>query len=111
MLSFQEMELKHYPQEKLKREVLEIVGKYLGLKEYRLFFFGSRVSGKGSERSDIDIGIEGPKPVPVETIAKIREGLENIETLYSIDIVDFGSASGDFKKVAKEKIELITKEK
>lgn len=105
------MELKYYPQDKLKREIIEIAGKYLDLKEYRIFFFGSRISGKGNERSDIDIGVEGPKPIPIETIAKIRGELESIETLYSIDIVDFGGASEDFKKVAGEKIEMVSNHK
>jgi septum formation topological specificity factor MinE len=40
------MKLKHYPLKKLKKEILEIVGKYLDLKEYKVFFFGSRVSEK-----------------------------------------------------------------
>ncbi|MEK7189472.1 MAG: nucleotidyltransferase domain-containing protein [Patescibacteria group bacterium] len=51
--------LEYYPVEKLKKELKDIAAKYLDLKKYHLFFFGSRVTGKGSERSDIDVGIEG----------------------------------------------------
>src|SRR6201987_4640446 len=31
---------------------------------YRIFLFGSRAAGSAAECSDIDIGIEGPVPVP-----------------------------------------------
>ena len=92
------MKTKFYPEEKFHRDILDIVGKYLDLKQYRVFFFGSRVNGKGNERSDIDIGIEGSKPVPIEVIAKIREDFEELPTLYSIDVIDFHSAGKDFKE-------------
>jgi len=49
------MRLEHYPIEKLKKEILEIIGKHLDLNKYKIFFFGSRVTGKGNDRSDIDI--------------------------------------------------------
>jgi len=39
------MKLEFYPAGKLKKEILEIVGKYLDLKKYKVFFFGSRVKG------------------------------------------------------------------
>jgi predicted nucleotidyltransferase len=103
------MRLEFYHKEKLKREILKIVGRYLDLKEYQVFFFGSRISNKGTQRSDIDIGIEGKKEVPAEILAKIKEEVEELPTLYKIDIVDFKSVDKDFYKVAKKKIEIILK--
>ena len=102
------MKLKFYPVERLKKEILEIVSRYLDLKEYKVFFFGSRVSDKVNERSDIDIGIEGPKPISLEIMAEIKEDISNLSTLYHIDVVDFSDVDKDFYKVAKQKIELIT---
>lgn len=101
------MRLEHYPAEKLKKEVLEIISRYLNLKQYRVFFFGSRVSGKGDDRSDIDIGIEGREPVPDKALVEIEEEIENLPTLYKIDIVDFRQTSEKFRKVAKQHIEII----
>jgi uncharacterized protein len=101
------MKLEHYPQEKLKEEILEIVGKYLDLREYRVFFFGSRVSGQGDERSDVDVGIEGSVPVPKDAMRDIQEGIENLPTLYKIDIIDFCEVTEKFKKVAKQHIEIL----
>ena len=102
------MRIEHYPLEKLKREVLEIIGRYLNIKEFRVFFFGSRVKGKGDEHSDIDIGIEGEKEISYETISAIREEIENLSTLYKIEVVDFKKTSDDFREVALQSVEPIT---
>ncbi len=101
------MKLEFYPEEKLKKEILEIIGKYLDLKKYKIFFFGSRVIGKNFLRSDIDIGIEGPKPLSAEIKFQIEEELENLPTLYKFDFVDFYQVSEDFKKIAKKEIEYV----
>jgi predicted nucleotidyltransferase len=100
------MRLEYYPADKLKKEILEILGKYLDLSKYKVFFFGSRVSGSGDSRSDIDIGIEGPE-IPAYTKLEIEEELENLPILYKIDFVDFNNVSDKFKKVAKEHIEYL----
>lgn len=42
------MRLEHYPTDKLKKEILSIVGKYLDLGKYRVFFFGSKVTNKSN---------------------------------------------------------------
>lgn len=101
------MRLEHYPLEKLKKELLDIIGRHLDLSRYRVFFFGSRVTGKGTDRSDIDVGIEGPEPVPFGMLLAIREDVERIPTLYKIDVVDFRGASDDFRDVALQHTELI----
>lgn len=101
------MNLKFYSEEKLKQEISQIISQYLDIKKYQVFVFGSRVNGQGNERSDIDIGIEGPRAIPIEVIGQIREALKNLPTLYTIDVVDFKTASDDFKKVAKQHQELL----
>lgn len=87
--------------------VKKVVGKYLPLSHYRLFFFGSRVRGDSLSRSDIDLGIEGPKPVPAKIKLLIEEELENLPTLYKIDFVDFKTVSAKFKKEALKYKEFI----
>lgn len=101
------MRLEFYTVEKLKREILEIIGRHLDLNAYQIFFFGSRVTGKGDERSDIDIGIEGAEEIPYEIMARIRDDIENLPTLYKIEIVDFKKVSNDFREVAFQQIEFI----
>jgi len=94
------MRLEHYPLEKLKKEILEIIGRYADLATHRVFFFGSRVEGTSDERSDIDIGIEGPAPLSQETYMRITDAIKNIATLYKIDVVDFKNVEDDFRAVA-----------
>ena len=101
------MKLEYYPLEKLKKEILEIIGKYLDINSYKVFFFGSRVSNKDDERSDIDIGIEGPNQVSLEVMAQIKDEISTLPTLYHIDIVDFAGVDEDFYKVAKQNFELL----
>ena len=101
------MKLEFYPAGKLKKEILEIVGKYLDLSEYKIFFFGSRVKGINFPRADIDIGIEGPKEIPAKIKFKIEEEIERLPTLYKIDIVDFKRVDEKFKEVSLQQIEAI----
>lgn len=101
------MKLEHESPDKLKKLILEIAGRHLDLTKYRLFFFGSRVSGSGGERSDIDVGIEGEEPLPVKLFADIVDGLEDLPVLYKIEIVDFKKVSPDFRAVALQHVEEI----
>lgn len=102
------MRLEHYPLDKLKRELLEIIGRHLDLSRYRVFFFGSRVTGKGTDRSDIDVGVEGPEPIPSRAWVEIEEEVEDIPTLYKVEIVNFSNVSHIFKEVATQQREFIT---
>jgi nucleotidyltransferase substrate binding protein (TIGR01987 family) len=104
------MKLEHYPVDKLKEDVLKILKKYLNLSKYKVFFFGSRVSGTCGERSDIDIGIEGPQVSPHIKL-EIKEELENLPTLYKVDFVDFNDVDEDFKRIAKKYVEYINIDK
>lgn len=99
------MRLEHYPVEKLKKQILEILGRHLDLAQYRVFFFGSRVDGTAGERSDIDLGIEGPEPIPFETIVAIKEEIRRLPLLYHIDVVDFCRVASDFRAVASRHTE------
>ena len=73
---------------------------------YRVFVFGSRATGPAAERSDIDIGIEGPAPVPRSALAAIHDELEEAPTLYTIDVVDFACVPEKFRRVARQRIPL-----
>ena len=101
------MRLEHYDQVKLKREILNLLSKHLDLDRYKVFFFGSRVNGGGDERSDIDVGIEGSEPVPWNAMVDIKEELEDLSTLYKVEVVDFYRTGERFEMVAKQHIESI----
>ena len=102
------MRLEYENEKEMKRQAIGIFAKYLDISRYKVFIFGSRASGKGDERSDIDIGIQGLQKIPLEAMAKIREEIEELPILYKIDVVDFTDASEQFKQVALKSVEHIS---
>lgn len=85
-------------QEILRQAALIISDELEG--SYRLFLFGSRAKGTGSDKSDIDIGVISNTRITGKQLLKIQEKLEQIPTLLKIDIVDFNSVDDEFKKIA-----------
>lgn len=86
------------------RQVVGIVRRVIGDRAYRVFLFGSWASGEARRRSDIDIGIQGPGRVDPALMLEIREACEALNTLFTIDIVDFASAAASFRKEATVRI-------
>ena len=101
------MLLEHYPVERLKREILDVIGRHLDLREYRVFFFGSRVTGRAVDRSDVDVGIEGTEEIPISVMGMIRDEVADLPTLYTVDVVDFKVVSEGFRRTALTSIEPI----
>ena len=56
----------------------------------KVILFGSRAKGTALERSDIDIAVCGTKDN-----GKLREELEDITTLYTIDVVDMDECGNE----------------
>lgn len=92
----------------IQKEIYSIIGRHLDLSKYRVFLFGSRATGKGDDRSDFDIGIEGDQSLPQSTLSKIKNDIDQLPTLYKVDVVDFACVSPQFQKVAKKHIILLT---
>lgn len=92
---------------KIRKDLLKVFKKYLDFKKYKIFFFGSRVSGLSAERSDLDIGIEGSRPLPASLKLELEEALDELPILYKIDVVDFRKVPKKFKKEALKHIEIL----
>jgi len=88
----------------LDQNISRIAQKYLDLSKYRVFYFGSRVQKNNATHSDIDIGIDGPKPLSPKVKFAIKDELEQLPTLLKFDLVDFRGVSESFRKVALQKI-------
>ena len=86
----------------LQENIVSIVAKYLDTRAYRVVLFGSRAQGRGGDRSDIDIGIQGSQPVPLHTLTLIQEEIDALPTLHTIQIVDFARVSPMFRNVAQK---------
>ncbi|MBI4583196.1 MAG: nucleotidyltransferase domain-containing protein [Planctomycetes bacterium] len=68
--------------------------------QYRLYLYGSRARGNPSPYADFDFLIIGDRAVPEQLLTALRSRLEELPTLYSIDLVDFHQASRDFQEIA-----------
>jgi uncharacterized protein len=80
-------------------EVAKIIQRHLS-EGYRVMLFGSWARGTAEERSDIDIGIMGTNLVPQKTLVRMKQEIEGIPTLRSIDIVDLKTKSPEFREHA-----------
>ena len=76
--------------------------------QYDLYLFGSRSTRNHTKYSDFDFCVVGEKPVSSKKINKLKEAIENMDTLYSIDVVDFQKASLEFREIVeKEMVKII----
>lgn len=91
----------------LKDNIIAIIKKNVSAKHYKVFYFGSRVNGQATKRSDIDIGIAAEIPLPAEETLQIKSELEELPTLKKFDLVDFNGIDDAFKRVALEHAEVI----
>ena len=85
----------------IKHQILE----FLKDQEAGIFLFGSRSRGNHHWGSDIDIGIIPKERFNPQRLVLLREFLENLNTPYKIDIVDFSNVSEAFKKEALKEAE------
>ena len=78
---------------------------FLDSGRYQVFIFGSEAGSTGTSRSDIDVGILGPAPLPGATMERIRSELEKLRTLRVFDVVDFARVDKSFQDVAMQNVE------
>lgn len=85
----------------LPEEQLEQVRKIvrLHLREGEVFAFGSRVSGKAKKFSDLDLMIKASGSVSWKTLAQLRESFEASDLPITVDVVDWGSCSDQFRRI------------
>jgi hypothetical protein len=65
-----------------------------------------RVRPAAPPSAPIDIGIEGPAPVPGAVLAAIHEELDEAPTLYTIEVVDFTRVPEKFRRTAQQRVPL-----
>ncbi|KKQ89610.1 MAG: Toxin-antitoxin system, toxin component family protein [Berkelbacteria bacterium GW2011_GWA2_38_9] len=91
---------------KTESQIQNIIFKHLPAKDYQVFVFGSRATGRAKKWSDYDIGIQGKKPLALQILSKIDEDLEESDIPYLVDVVDFSQVRDKFKQFALKNIKL-----
>lgn len=69
--------------------------------------FGSRINGDVKKYSDLDLAIMNKKPLPVLTIAKLREAFSQSILPFKVDLVEMSTISESFRIIIREKHEII----
>ena len=87
-------------EEDVLKLIKQVLSKYLDLKKYKVFLFGSRATGSATKRSDFDIGIIGEESIPAKTFIEIQEELDNLPIFQEIELVDFSKVPDRFKSIA-----------
>lgn len=81
---------------------LEIVKDILSQHPYQFFVFGSRVSGKHRELSDLDLCYK--ESISDIEIAKIEEAFEQSDLPFEVDIVAYDRCDHNFKKIIDKQL-------
>ena len=90
-----------------QRHIVEIVRRHMPLAHYRVFLFGSRVTGAATPRSDYDIGLEAAEPVPGGALAKMALDLEDLPILQKVEVIDFARVSKEFSAEAGKRRQIL----
>lgn len=69
------------------------------LSEEDVIIFGSRVSGRMHEHSDLDIAIKGEGKLTFELISNLRESFESASFSFRVDLLDYHRISREFQEV------------
>ncbi len=68
----------------------------------RIILFGSRAKGNAKPYSDIDIAVEGGKILDYRERRKLKEKIEEISGIYSLDLVFLDSVEDDFAEIIRK---------
>lgn len=102
-MALNSLNLKHA----IKKQVLEIIFKYIQKDNCIIFLFGSLAQNEVYPSSDIDIGLVTEEPLENSILVKIKQELEQVKTLRDIDIIDFLSIQDkDFLKIALREVKI-----
>jgi predicted nucleotidyltransferase len=85
-------------------ELTLIVRKHVDTQMWQPVVFGSRARGTAQKFSDVDLGFVGSRPLPQEMKTALWEALDDSDIPYVVDIVDLGSASAEFRKLAEKEM-------
>lgn len=81
--------------EKTKNKVIRVIQALIP--EVDIYLFGSRATGQHHDRSDIDIALDGGKPLDRLEVGEVRDMLTASNIPYSFDIVDLHNVGEDLK--------------
>ncbi len=83
----------------IKPRHLDIVMSILNKYDYKFYVFGSRVTDKAKEFSDLDLFYN--EDIPEKIIMNIEDEFEESDLPYKVDIVNYNKCDKNFQKIMK----------
>jgi len=81
------------------KEISQILKTYAPL--YEVWAFGSRVTGKAKQFSDLDLAIITQQPLSLSEYAILKEAFDESALPFKVDIVDWAVTSVEFQEIIK----------
>ncbi len=69
--------------------------------------FGSRVSGRAKNHSDLDLVLINDEPLDWRTIEKLKDAFSESNLPFMVDVVDWHAMSAPFRKIIEEDCEIV----
>ena len=81
-------------------EVKRILGRFIpGLE---VWAFGSRAKLNAKPYSDLDLAVISRHPLPIATMAALREAFDESDLTIKVDVVDWATTKDQFRKIIAE---------
>jgi type I restriction enzyme, S subunit len=92
------------PRLDLEPEHLRIVQDILRqhVPQYEVWAFGSRVSGKAKQYSDLDLAIISDQPLSLSVSAGLHNACAESSLPFKVDVVDWAMASVEFRGIIEQ---------
>jgi predicted nucleotidyltransferase len=81
----------------IAREVARLARSLCG-ENAEVIWFGSWPQGKARPRSDIDLAVSTGAPIPPERMGLLQEAVDELPTLYQVDIIDLNAAGSALRE-------------
>ena len=75
---------------------------------HEVWVFGSRVTNKAKKYSDIDLAIITDAPLPVLTMALLKEDFSASDLPYKVDVLDWSMTTESFRQIILKKYVVLT---
>ncbi len=69
--------------------------------------FGSRVTGKARDVSDLDLVVRGESPLPFAVLGGLRDDFSESNLPYRVDVVDWANTSDSFRAIIERDRQII----
>lgn len=90
---------------KAVKEIIDNIVEFLKDPQFqveKIILFGSRAKKEHKKFSDIDIAIVTKQKLDIRTKRKIKDKIEELSGIYSVDLIFLEQTSNEFKEIIKE---------